>query len=141
MSTFYILKCEMCDNNFKLPSAGLARPYEYVMPEGWITLVQGNPQHVEAQHFCSKACIAKWAGVEPQHTTSPIKIRRFLLVDGETADIVEGVKWGNGRVSLDIEQAKQSKLNLWFYESWDAFKQAHDGSGIQWIDQEVSDGQ
>jgi hypothetical protein len=64
------------------------------------------------------------------------KSRRFLLVDGETADIREGVKWSSGYVSIDPEEAKKNEA--WCHTDWENFKQAYPGSGVQWIDKEES---
>lgn len=66
---------------------------------------------------------------EPQEQLD-CKARRFLLVDGETADITEGVKWQDGSVTLDGGGPS--------YASWDELKATREGSGVQWIDQEAS---
>lgn len=140
MSRVVMIKCEMCPEHFVIPYPE-ARPYEYETPEGWITVAQGNPQHVEAQHFCSKVCIAKWAGVEGlqpplvAYDAPPLtKMRRFLLVNGETADISEGVLFANGSVVVEGNSIKTYET----WVNWEELKEGNDGSGIQWIDQEVS---
>lgn len=77
------------------------------------------------------------SGVPTAEQVPQTKMRRFLLIDGETADEMEGVKWGNEYVSLDPEKMVEGKQNHLFYGSWNKFKDAHPGDGIQWIDQEV----
>lgn len=124
-----IIQCEICKKEHDA---------QYELPKEWITTKQtGYPGNDIEQHFCSRACIAKWTGTELQRNEPPpTKMRRFLLVTEERD--IEGVRYANGAVGLDPEQAKQNDVHLWFYDSWDDFKRIHDGSGIQWIDQEVT---
>src|ERR1700738_2772807 len=118
MSVITMIKCEMCPEHFLIPSFD-ARPYEYETPKGWITLIEGNPQRHTGQHFCSKTCLAKWTDVEPKQN-NPTKMRRFFLVNGDTADVSEGVKWSNGWVTCETEKTAT-------FSSWERFKQHHDG--------------
>jgi hypothetical protein len=69
-------------------------------------------------------------------------MRRFILVDGETAEETEGIKWSNGCVTLDLGNFwphTQKIQDIWYYASWDDFKAAHDGCGVTWIDQEAKE--
>jgi hypothetical protein len=70
---------------------------------------------------------------EPQENPD-CKARRFLLADGETAEFTDGVKWGDGKVSIEAKNQNE----IWTYDAWDDLKKANQGSGVQWIDQEVS---
>lgn len=51
---FTLVKCEMCENHFR------RQHWERDMPVRWLTVVQGNPQEHEAQHFCSDNCLRQW---------------------------------------------------------------------------------
>jgi hypothetical protein len=53
-----IVKCEKCENQF--PIAPHHRPYEWNIPTGWLTLIEGNPQTSEGWHFCGPACLGVW---------------------------------------------------------------------------------
>lgn len=121
-----IIKCEMCENTHIA---------EFKLPHEWIVTRQSSQE----RDYCSRACLAKSLGVssEPHIAPPATKMRRFLLIDGETADEIEGVKWGNGCVSIDPEQGKTQ--DFWFYRDWEEFKAAHDGCGVQWIDQEAEE--
>lgn len=93
---------------------------------------------MEGRIFCSIDCLKKHLGVSGpvQPTEQPqTKMRRFWLVDGETADLTEGVKWGDGHVTLN-EQSVDAGRRI--FGSWEGFKAAHEGCGVQWIDQEVA---
>ncbi len=52
------VKCEVCDNGF--PISHHQRPYDWAVPDGWVTLIHGNPQFHEGQHFCSHDCLMAW---------------------------------------------------------------------------------
>lgn len=53
-----IVKCEQCENQFSiLPRQ---RPYEWNVPVGWLTLIEGNLQTSEGWHFCGPACLCEW---------------------------------------------------------------------------------
>lgn len=169
MSILHVVRCEQyeqCKQEFSFGTNTVASDFA---PDTWITLFEGNPRLSEGWHFCSHLCLARWtmerivssvdleksedwlvkltdtpvwsivrkpAQQEPQEQPA-CKARRFLLVDGETADIIECVKWGNGFVGIDPETSNQH--GRWFYGSWEEFKTAYDGSGVQWIDQEVAE--
>lgn len=129
MSILHLVKCEMCEK-----TAQGATP-----PDGWYTLAQGG----ETWHFHDEACLAIWRlttlSIMPaqQETQSnpDYKARRFLLWD-EQGTSYEGVRWSDDSVSIDPSR----KLAVHpFYPSWGEFKAAHDGSGVQWIDQEVAE--
>lgn len=130
MSRREIIQCEMCAKEHDA---------QYELPKEWITTKQtGYPGNDIEQHFCSKACLGKWAGVgelQPPlvayDAPPPTKMRRFLLVD-ENADITEGIQYSDGKVDINYGSPHSAWAN------WEAFKAGHDGSGIQWIDQEVS---
>lgn len=49
------VKCEVCDNGFPIRSQQY--PYEWDVPDTWLTLIQGNPQHNTGLHFCSDKCL------------------------------------------------------------------------------------
>lgn len=124
MSFLHLVRCEICDKT----AQGVTSP------DDWYTLSKGD----ETWHFHDEACLAIWrltklsvmpAQPEPQEQL-PCKARRFLLYDGETADITEGVQWENGHVSL---------ADSGTFCSWERMKEGRDGSGIQWIDQEVAE--
>lgn len=89
-------------------------------------------------HFCSVACFAKHFQVsmqhDPQEEKPACKARRFLLWD-ESANSTEGVLWGNGRVTIEPPY----DTGTYTFPSWDRFKESNPGSGVQWIDQEVSE--
>jgi hypothetical protein len=53
-----IVKCEECENQF--PILPHQRPYEWDIPAGWLTLIEGNPQTSEGWHFCGSACLSGW---------------------------------------------------------------------------------
>jgi hypothetical protein len=104
----------------------------------WITIKLGFTEY----HLCSQECFRGWAiehlslrvpAQEPQE--QPVcKARRFLLVD-ENANITEGVKFGNGGVMMEGDSPATYRV----YYTWEALKSANPGSGVQWIDQEVSE--
>lgn len=121
-----IILCEICKQEHDA---------QYKLPNEWITTTQNTSYGGEEEkHFCSTICLVKWSGIEPAHNNAPqTKMRRFLLVSEEKD--IEGVRWGNGCVSIDPEQ--QHTSDMWFYRDWDELKEHHDGSGVQWIDQEV----
>lgn len=125
MSKREIIQCEICT---------AMHDTRYVLPDSWITLKEGS--NGDEQHFCSDTCLNIWLQHRLSGTSVAVpqdkpacKARRFLLVD-EQANITEGTKYGNGTVSLE---------NSRWFETWDKFKAAHDGSGVQWVDQEVSE--
>jgi hypothetical protein len=121
-----IIQCEICKKEHDA---------QYVLPKEWITTKQTDyPGNDIEQHFCSKTCLAKWTGIELKQEHPYLGMRRFLLVDGETAEISEGTKYSDDYVSIRTHD--ESNPACW-WSSWEKFKQAHDGSGIQWIDQEV----
>lgn len=99
--------------------------------------------------FCSLDCLTQWlvtrgvdmpAQQEPQDKPA-CKARRFLLVDGDTAELTEGVRWERGHVTLDSHsQHCSGRFHCpGLFSTWENFKTAHDGSGVQWIDQEVAE--
>lgn len=120
------IKCEECDSTCKI-SADM--PY---LPEPWITLHQA---YQEDKHYCSHECARASLGVPPSQSTPQSKMRRFLLVDGETADEFEGVLFNTGHVSVDFD-ARHFPMH---FKGWDHLKEMNPGSGVTWIDQEVSD--
>lgn len=172
MSVIQLVRCEQYDNcKQELIVPNLYRGLVEV-PDKWFTLFEGNPMEIDAHHFCSELCLARWIAMRgvampileqteysnvvcqplsdgtlqslvddtiyqpvDRQEQLPCKSRRFLLVDGETADITEGVKWENGRVT--IEPPYDS--GTYTFPSWDRFKESYPGSGVQWIDQEVSE--
>lgn len=119
------VKCEQCENKYPI-----AHNQKWDMPSGWMSLAQ-KPYHNqwESLHFCSCACLAQWTGVVSSPQTT--KIRRFLLVDGETADEFEGVLYSSGRVSVDVNGGVD-------FRDWEHLKRMNPGSGITWIDSEIS---
>lgn len=128
MSFLHLVICEICDKT----AQGVTSP------DDWYTLSKGD----ETWHFHDEACLAIWrltklsvmpAQPEP-HEQLPCKARRFLLVN-EQANIAECVKWANGRVTVEPPY----DTDTYTYPSWDRFKETNPGSGIQWIDQEVSE--
>lgn len=130
-----LIKCEVCDSSHKIDPH--QRPYEWNLPDSWITLAEGNPQVTDSRTFCSRDCLAAWLGMttpaqEPQAPQS--KMRRFLLVDGETADEFEAIKFSSGHVSVDFDGNHFPQ----HFSSWDDLKNYNYGCGITWIDQEVS---
>lgn len=129
MSLVTTLMCDTC---------GKTAP-TVTLPDDWYALAHGG----EHWHFHDEACLAIWrltmlsvmpAQQEPQDKPD-CKARRFLLID-EAANIVEGVKWEGGRVTLDPER---DSTGMRYYSSWDQLKENHPGSGVQWIDQEVAE--
>lgn len=130
------IQCENCDKTHQV--ARTSRPYEWNLPAAWITLFQGNPEGQEAQHFCSQACLAQWAGAvapSPAPIEAPqSKTRRFVLINGETADETECVLWNNGRVTIEPPY----DTGTYTFPSWDMFKASHPGDGVTWVDPEVS---
>jgi hypothetical protein len=131
-----IIQCDTCAKQYDLKDG--------LLPASWATLVQRN--HYD-QHFCSYICHADWArkhfGIsEPaQPLEQPqTKIRRFWLVDGETAELTEGIVWSHGEVSLDGGTPHIMNFHCQAnFRNWDDFKKAHSGDGVQWIDQEVKE--
>lgn len=137
---FEIIRCEICEAQHDTRQP---------LPDSWFTLKQGASQ--TELHFHDTFCLARWlcmAGVsfeppplhsdfkpvEEQQEQPACKARRFLLVD-EHANITEGVLWADGSVCLD----PMSRNDAWFYVSWGGLKEANQGSGVQWIDQEVAE--
>lgn len=122
-----IIQCEICEQEHDA---------QYELPKEWITTKQtGYPGNDIEQHFCSKTCLAKWTGIiGPQPHTDAIqtKMRRFLLVHGETAEITEGIQWSDGKVDINYG----SPHSAW--SNWERFKAGNEGSGVQWIDREVA---
>jgi hypothetical protein len=117
-----LIKCEVCD---------ATHVAEYKLPHAWIVIRQASQE----QDFCSVECLKKHLGIgEPTHLLSDAsqsKMRRFILVDGETADETEGVKWSDGRVTLESRGCS--------LERWEDFKSANPGCGVTWIDQEIKE--
>jgi hypothetical protein len=127
------VKCDMCGSIWPVVE----------LPDGWYGLAR-NGDHL---HFCSPICLSQWmlnnVDVGPlvkvkvlSQEQPDCKARRFLLVDGETADIYEGVRFASGHVAVDGLPFTESPY--WF-ESWDSLKEKCPGSGVQWIDQEVQE--
>lgn len=147
MSILHVVRCEQyeqCKQEFSFGTNTVASDFA---PDTWITLFEGNPRLSEGQHFCSKECLFNWIiehwqvgdgfaqpAQQPQEQPA-CKARRFLLVDGETAELVNGIKWGNGSVTLEGDTPFQSE----HFTDWDALKAHYEGSGVQWIDQEVAE--
>lgn len=52
------VECETCHSSF--PISHHQRPYEWNVPDKWMTLIPGNPQHNEGWHFCSYDCLMGW---------------------------------------------------------------------------------
>lgn len=136
-----ILKCEMCDEQHAIRP--VQTPTEGMPPE-WLTLYRGDHIGQEGWHFCSERCLAHWATgtiAETMKATEDLapqsKTRRFLLIDGETADEIEGVKWSDGHVVLNDQQVVGA--SRYIFHGWGDLQATHIGSGVQWIDQEVKD--
>lgn len=133
----HFMKCDVCDKKHRYePMLG---PVFSQIPRDWLGLYSGDRSE-EGYLFCSSDCLRQHFGItEPVQLQeqSQTKMRRFWLVSGETADLTECIRWGNGCVTVDPEKCNIS--DLWFYRNWDEFKAAHEGCGVQWIDQEVSD--
>jgi hypothetical protein len=138
-----IIQCEACEKQYSIP--GSMGEGEWArLDNGWLTVHQAGR---EDGHYCSEVCLIKSLGAMPayialvqaqQHkpTDAPqSKMRRFLLVDGETADEFEAIKFSSGHVSVDFD-GKHFPMH---FSSWDNLKEMNTGSGITWIDQEVSD--
>lgn len=130
-----VIQCEICTamHRYETPDT------HYVLPDSWLTVREG--EHSAELHFCSDTCLNIWLQhrlsgtsvevtpkVEPQEKPA-CKARRFLLWD-EQANSREGVQWADGSVTLQSG-------NTWV--SWEKFKANHEGSGVQWIDQEVAE--
>lgn len=133
MSVMQLVRCEQyedCKQEFTVSSNFDALD----VPNGWLILTYGKGG---IKHFCSQLCLMHWFKVGEEsiprdaHEQLPCKARRFLLVDGETADITECVKWGGGEVT--------DECSMHLYKDWEEFKERNPGSGIQWIDQEVTE--
>lgn len=139
MSILHLVRCECYEHCKQEYSFGVNILPGSLTPDAWITLFEGNPRTSEGYNFCSKECLFDWmmehweisGGFKREEAQEPLdcKARRFLLVDGETADITEGIKWSDGRTTIESY--------AFSYATWDEFKIAHDGSGVQWIDQEM----
>lgn len=129
-----VIQCEVCTNSCR------GGAYEIQsLPDSWVTLIQ---THKDDLHYCSRNCLLT-SLQSPLTQTLPIrmplltsKTRRFLLVDGETADEREGIKWSNGCVSLDPGKGKTD--DIWSHSNWDNLKEHYPGCGVTWIDQEAS---
>lgn len=145
MSILHLVRCECYEHCKQEYLFGVNMLASDLAPDTWITLFEGNPRTSEGWNFCSKECLFDWMmehweisggfkRQEPQEQ-SECKARRFLLVDGETADITECVLWKDGLVGVDPETSNRD--GRWFYASWEDFKANNPGSGVQWIDQEV----
>lgn len=148
MSILHLVRCECyehCKQEFSFGANCIASDFA---PDTWITLFEGNIRTSEGYNFCSKECLFNWmmehweisGGFKREEAQEPLdcKVRRFLLVDGETADITEGVKWANGTVTLEAEISVHGRDDFRDFPDWEEFKAANEGSGVQWIDQEVS---
>lgn len=134
-----IIQCEECEDQYVIP-ASMSEGEWANLANGWFILHE-NPRensYKEDAHFCSVECLKKFFGmsVHPVTTEEPqSKMRRFLLVDGETADEFEAIKFSSGHVSVDFD-GKHFPMH---FSSWDDLKDKNPGSGVTWIDQEVSD--
>lgn len=120
---FVIDRCDVCKADYDV---------QYPKPIGWITWKIADLDE-EDIHFCSENCLRQYLQVPAQQEPldkPACKARRFLLVD-ESANIQEGVKWGNGKVTIEAD------TEIWTHQSWDKLKEHNPGSGVQWIDQEV----
>lgn len=132
----HIFRCETCKKEHPFTPDSLQPDYTQV-PADWIMTIGAGIMH----HFCCEKCLSLSLGVHPALLTEQpqSKMRRFLLVDGETADEFEGVKWSNGRVSLDLDSPHVLKYHCdGYFPTWEEFKLHHEGCGVTWIDQEVS---
>lgn len=131
----HAFRCETCKKEHPFTSDSLRPDYTQV-PAKWIMVVIAGIM----SHFCSRECLAQSLGVHPDDLEPAEQpqstMRRFLLVDGETADEYEGVKFANGHVA--VNGLPLSKSPFWF-ESWNALKEDCPGWGVTWIDREVSD--
>lgn len=129
----HAFRCETCKKEHDFYPDGLRAEYTQV-PADWIMTVVAGIMH----HFCCEKCLAKSLGVQPQESTEApaSKMRRFLLIDGETADEFDGVQFSSGRVSVDVGGGDYAPLN---FRDWDHLKNSNAGSGVTWIDQEVCD--
>lgn len=56
---FTIVKCEMCENQFRVSSSAM-RDFAWSVPDDWFTLAEGKPHLVEGWHFCSDNCMRQW---------------------------------------------------------------------------------
>jgi hypothetical protein len=93
------------------------------MPASWITVIQRDK---DDRFYCSQRCFQ--ASLQAQTISVPqCKMRRFLLIDGVTADEVEGILWGDGMVSV-----AHGGFSL---KNWEDFKYYYSGCGVTWIDQ------
>lgn len=140
MSILQVVRCELyyeCKHEFTASFQDLC------MPDDWLVLIQGSTQIHTGMHFCSAYCLMRWYVMCGELVPLPAgdkqeqiecKARRFYLVDGETADMYEGVKFGNGHVS--IQGLPFTDAPFWF-ESWESLKEKCPGCGVQWIDREV----
>ena len=112
------------------------------MPSDWLVISRGDPRNDRDEPIvlCSPKCLLDYAQKlngdvpsVPREMPATNMHRRFLLVNGETADITEGIKWSDGKVDVNYGSPHAA------WKDWAQFKAGHEGSGIQWIDQEVSD--
>ncbi|MGH2478066.1 MAG: hypothetical protein ACRDHW_00205 [Ktedonobacteraceae bacterium] len=55
-----VIECETCKKQIDLPMGIDALNFYQSVPETWLTLVEGNPQTHEAQHFCSASHLYQW---------------------------------------------------------------------------------
>lgn len=134
-----VIQCEICEAIHRYATSTT----QYVLPESWLTVKEGDSS--AELHFCRDECLAIWLQrrgnaitpkLEKPQEQPACKARRFLLVD-ESANITEGVKWGNGFVVLDHEQLVGASRYL--FRNWEELKESNPGSGVQWIDQEVAE--
>lgn len=102
----------------------------------WLQVEQCGKEY----HFCSVGCMAKHFHISQQEPQSnpDCKARRFLLWD-EQGNSTEGVKWGDGRVQLEVHKWEGESIAKASFPDWDEFKASFPGSGVQWIDQEVAE--
>lgn len=56
-----VVQCETCKKQIDIPDFDHLRPYGWVLPEDWFTLVEGNPQTKTGWHFCSLSHLYQWA--------------------------------------------------------------------------------
>lgn len=128
----YLIQCNMCGKTHNV-SLDKSAEWQQLPPE-WFTLSSSDDR--SPWHFCTKGCLAQWVGANgapAQQDITQSKIRRFMLVDGETADEYEAVKFSSGHVVVDFDANHFPQT----YSSWDDLKQTQDGDGVTWIDQEV----